>query len=98
MSLSLVFRGPARLEFDEAADWYEQRRAGLGPAFTRAIRKVLDTITANPYAYPEVFQEVRELLVTGYPYAVYYRIESDRIRVISVFHTSRDPSVWQSRV
>ena len=30
MSLPIVFRRAARAEFDDAADWYEQRRAGLG--------------------------------------------------------------------
>jgi len=37
MSLPVVFRRLARAEFDDAADWYEQRRAGLGAAFTAAV-------------------------------------------------------------
>jgi hypothetical protein len=35
--------------------------------------------------------------VRGFPYCVYYREESSLVRVLSVFHTSRDPSIWQSR-
>ncbi len=33
MTLPVIFRRQARLEFDEAADWYEQERAGLGSQF-----------------------------------------------------------------
>ena len=37
------------------------------------------------------------LLVIGFPYCVYYREEPGRVLVLAVFHTSRDPTVWQSR-
>ena len=39
-SLPIVFRRAARIEFDDAADWYEQRRAGLGAKFTAAVQRV----------------------------------------------------------
>ena len=41
MGLPVVFRGAARPEFAEAADWYMQRRAGLGAAFAVAAERVL---------------------------------------------------------
>lgn len=97
MSLPFLFRRAARTEYDEAADWYEARRAGLGAAFTGAVQDVLDRIAAQPDLYPEVYQDVREALVPGYPYCVYYREDSGRIIVLSVFHTARDPAVWQGR-
>jgi toxin ParE1/3/4 len=97
MSFPIVFRRAARAEFDDAADWYEQRRAGLGAAFTAAVQRVLDQISAQPDFYPQVYQEVREALVAGYPYCVYYREEPGQVVVLSVFHTARDPSIWQGR-
>jgi toxin ParE1/3/4 len=98
MSLQLAFRRAARYEFDEAADWYEQRRAGRGALFTAAVREVLHRIADQPSLYAEVFQDAREAPVSGYPYGVYYREEADQVLVLAVFHTSRDPSIWQSRV
>jgi plasmid stabilization system protein ParE len=97
MSLPLVFRRLARAEFLDAADWYEQRRTGLGTAFTAAVQQVLDQIAAQPSFYPQVSQDVREALVSGYPYCVYYREEPGLVLVLAVFHTSRDPSIWQGR-
>ena len=98
MSLPVNFRPVARIEFDEAADWYELRRAGLGAAFTVAVRKVIDRIGEQPQFYAEVFEDIREALVDGFPYCVYYRVETAQISVLAVFHTARDPSQWQKRL
>jgi plasmid stabilization system protein ParE len=66
MTLPIVFRRPARADFDDAADWYEQRRAGPGAAFTAAVQRVLDQIAAQPDFCPQVYQDVQEALVPGY--------------------------------
>jgi plasmid stabilization system protein ParE len=97
MSLPLIFRPSARNEFDAAADWYEQQRAGLGAKFTAAVEVVLDRISEQPDYYPAVFEDVREGLVKRFPYCVYYRVKPDHVWVIAVFHTARDPAIWQSR-
>jgi plasmid stabilization system protein ParE len=59
---------------------------------------VLAEITANPAHYGFADAGIREGLLTRFPYAVYYRVLADRIRVLAVYHTSRDPSGWQTRV
>lgn len=97
MSTSVVLRRIAQAEFDDAADWYEQRQTGRGAAFTAAVGQALASIAANPSMYAEVHADVREAPVSGYPYAVYYRIDPSQITVLAVFHTSRDPADWQSR-
>jgi len=97
MSAPIVFRRVARFEFDEAADWYERRQAGLGPRFVAAVQRVLDRITEQSDFYPVVHSDVREALVQRFPFCIYYRESADQILVLAVFHSSRDPSVWQSR-
>lgn len=67
MNLPIVFRLAARSEFDSAADWYEQRRVGLGAAFTAAVQRVLDQVSAHPKFYPHAYRDIRESLVPGYP-------------------------------
>lgn len=97
MKRSIVFLRSARAEFDAAADWYEQRRAGLGAAFTASVERVLDRISKQPDSYARVYQGVHEAIVPRYPYCVYYQIDGQQIVVLAVFHTSRDPSIWQGR-
>ncbi|HYH63370.1 MAG TPA: type II toxin-antitoxin system RelE/ParE family toxin [Urbifossiella sp.] len=98
MNLPIVLRRAAQAEFDEAADWYDRRQTGRGGKFTTAVAKALATIAATPEAFSEVFEDVREAPVARYPFAVYYRLGATHITVVAVFHTSRDPSVWQSRL
>ena len=96
MTVPVVFRRLARAEFDSAADWYE-RRAGLGATFTAAVQRVLDRISAQPDFYPAIWGGVREALVHGFPYCVYYREEAGQVLVLAVFHAARDPAIWQGR-
>ncbi|MBY0229562.1 MAG: hypothetical protein K2W96_09810 [Gemmataceae bacterium] len=41
MSLPLEFHPAVRDEIDDAQDWYEQRRAGLGQEFLDEVERVL---------------------------------------------------------
>jgi toxin ParE1/3/4 len=98
MSLPIRFLPEARDEYDAAADFYEQQQAGLGVDFIARVREVLQRIAANPKLHAAVYQDVRKAVVRRFPYIVLYREDAGEVIVISVFHTSRDPSVWQSRI
>jgi toxin ParE1/3/4 len=98
MSLPIRFLPEARDEFDAAADWYEQRQAGLGVAFVARVREVLQRLSANPQLHAVSYQDVQKAIVRQFPYVVLYREEAGEVLVISIFHTARDPSVWQSRI
>ncbi len=97
MSLPIRFRRVAQAEYEEAVNWYERRRRGLGKRFRAAARAVLAGIAAQPDRWPEVWPGIREAPVPPWPYCVYYQVQANEVTVISVFHMSRDPSVWQSR-
>lgn len=48
MSIPVVFRRAARAEFDDAADWYEQRQSGLGAKPGDLARTGLTTQSNTP--------------------------------------------------
>ena len=96
MSLPVVLSPVAQAEFDDAADWYDQQ-AGLGPAFTAAVREVLKRIGATPLVHQVVYKNIRRGVVRRFPYSVFYRVDPMRITVIAVFNNRRDPSIWQGR-
>ena len=98
MSRPVVYRRDAQAEFDEAYDWYESRRAGLGDRFAENVQHAIDRIGANPQLHGIVHADVRCALVRRFPYGVYYRVEAKRVVVIAIFHSSRDPRIWQARV
>ncbi len=97
MSLPAVLRQKARAEFDAAIAWYERRQAGLGTEFAERVQAVLDRISATPELHATVYREVRKALVRQFPYSIYYRIRTDRVVVLAVFHNKRNPNVWKSR-
>ncbi|MBW3624673.1 MAG: type II toxin-antitoxin system RelE/ParE family toxin [Armatimonadetes bacterium] len=98
MSRPVVFHPEAQDEMDEAYDWYERQSSGLGEAFLSAVRDVLDRIRQNPESYARIYREVRRGLTRRFPYGVLYRVEAERIVVLSIFHSHRDPRHWQERI
>jgi plasmid stabilization system protein ParE len=97
MSLPIIFRRDARREFDQAYDWYEKHKAKLGEEFSESVHKVLERIAAHPQIHQCVYQDVRRAVLERFPYCVFYRVEKTRIRILAVFHTRRDPTIWQAR-
>ena len=97
MSLPLVIRRKARTDFDDAFDWYEAQRAGLGVEFAERVHAVFDSVSALPESHAPIYRDVRKALVRPFPYSVIYRIRGGRVVVLAVFHNKRDPKVWQSR-
>ncbi|QDV38738.1 type II toxin-antitoxin system RelE/ParE family toxin [Tautonia plasticadhaerens] len=98
MSLPLVIRRAARVEFDEAFDWYERQEIGLGVKFADRVQATFDSISAMPELHALVYRDVRKALVKPYPYSIFYRIRGHRVVVLAVFHSKRDPKIWKSRV
>jgi plasmid stabilization system protein ParE len=97
MRLPLIIRPTAQAELAEAAAWYDGQRPGLGSDLVDAVQQVLDTIANQPKRYPVATRNIREAPVSRFPYCIYYRLKQDRVVVIAVYHTSRDPSGWQGR-
>ncbi len=98
MSLPVVLRDEAQTEFDDAFDYYEAQRPGLGVDFAARVQEVFDRISTNPLLHGAVFADVRKAVVAKFPYVVFYRPETARVEVLAVFHSRRDPSIWQGRV
>lgn len=96
MSLPIRLLPAARDELDAAVDWYEQQRPGLGTAFLDRVRDVFARIATNPKMHATVYQDVRKAVVQKFPYVVLYK-EASEVVVIAVFHTARDPAIWQGR-
>jgi len=97
MNLPLVFQAGVRDEIDEAYAWYETQQKGLGEEFLTEVQLVLDRIDQNLELHVPIHQNVRHSRLKRFPYAVYYRIDPNRIAIIAVHHSNRDPRRWQSR-
>jgi plasmid stabilization system protein ParE len=97
MSLPLTFHPDVHDEVDEGYRWYEQKQPGLGDDFLAALDEVFARLRQTPEVHQVIYRDVRRALPRRFPYGVYYRVLTDRVEVIAVQHSKRDPARWQSR-
>ena len=97
MTLRIVFRGAAKSEFEDAAVRYDEQRPGLGEEFTIEIEQAVAKAAAAPERYPIIFGDIRRAVARRFPFSVYFRIRSDSMVVLAVFHGRRNPVIWKRR-
>lgn len=99
MRASVEFDPDAKVEFDDASDWYSDQDENAKAAFISAIRLTLESISRSPNSFPVVFgSHTRRAVVHRFPYNIFFTSEQGRVFVYAVFHTSRNPIVWQGRI
>jgi len=97
MKRGFVLRRVAEKEFDDSIAWYESECGGLGQKFRATIEQYFQRIADNPEWFPEVRGEVRRAVVRRFPFVIHFLIEKERIVILSVFHTSREPKQLKHR-
>jgi len=95
--MTIRFRSEAASDVALARAWYDAQRSGLGDEFVEALEHLIDLISDLPEAFPEIAVGLRRALLGRFPYAVYYRMDSDLIDVIACLHTRRSPIRWRGR-
>ena len=93
----VVFRPAAAAEVEEAFDWYEAHRPGLGEGFRSAVREKLELIAVNPELYQVVHRDTRRALLKRFPYGLFYREFPNVIVIVACMHVRRSPRRWRSR-
>jgi toxin ParE1/3/4 len=94
---SPIFRPAAAADVEDAWQWYEARREGLGDEFLDVIQATLESITAHPESAPVVHRDVRRQLLRRFPFGLFYRIVEEQVVVVACFHAKRSPRLWRSR-
>ena len=97
MSLPVIVLPAAEADLAEAKAWYENNRRGWSEKFRLRVEETFERISRMPELHAAIYKEVRRSFIHQFPYAVFYRVEEDRVVVIAVMHTRRDPGRWQSR-
>lgn len=92
----------AELELNEAAQFYELRRKGLGLTFIEAISASLREIAAAPGRFPKVHtslgsREIHRIRLSRFPYSIAYEILGDELVVLAIAHGRRHPRYWIKR-
>ena len=93
----VLIRAIAAVDIEDAFDWYEQQRSGLGDEFRFELKAALQRLVERPNLYPVVHRDTRRILLRRFPYGVFYRTYPQLIVVVAVMHGGRVPARWKSR-
>lgn len=73
-------------------DYIEQQSPRGALNVMRAIENSIARLELFPYSAPATDEpDVREMIVPGRPYKVYYRLVRDEVWIVHIRHTSRRP-------
>jgi len=100
--LRIELHAGAIRDLDEAADWYEAQRAGLGGVFLREVSRAFEVIADNPRMWP-VWEgwrsrtRVRRFVLQRFPFSIAYIGQRQRVLILAVAHARRRPRYWRPR-
>jgi plasmid stabilization system protein ParE len=94
----VLIRPAAAADIEDAFQWYEGQRIGLGIDFRSELRATIDRLAANPLLYQVIHRDTRRALLRRFPYGVFYRVYPEAIIVVAVMHGRRATRRWQSRI
>ena len=95
---SVAVQPEATKETDDAVTWYEDKEPGLGLHFLHDLDVLYAAIARQPEMFQRVRSGFRRALMRKFPYAVFFEFNEELAIVHSVFHCSRNPAVWRSRL
>jgi len=88
----------AEIDFLNSYNFYYDDSPKVADAFFKRINLAFEYIKQNPEIFPVVYKSVRKYVVKKFPFVIYYRIIDNLIQVIAIFHTSRNPEIWNERI
>jgi plasmid stabilization system protein ParE len=89
----------ALLDIQEIIEWYNEQAQGIGARFFKQITSQINALKKAPFVYANRYEDVRCMIIKKFPFMVHYMIDSSQktIVIFAIFHTSRNPKIWEER-
>lgn len=92
--MKVVWTEDSLSDLENLLDFIARSSPQGAPAVAQAIDATAASISHFPNAgRPDIDTGCRERLVGRHPLLIVYRVRSEHVEVIAVFHTSRDPAI-----
>ncbi len=100
MSYKIKLLPIVNTDLRKAKKWYHDKNEILAKEFKIEVNKEIDYIGEYPEHYQRKYKELRQSLITRFPYAIFYLVEEEQKRVIvfGILHTSRNPEIVRKRI
>jgi hypothetical protein len=86
----------ARQDLVDGYLFYERQREGLGEYFLDSLYSDIESLRVSAGVHAIYFDRFHRLFSKRFPFAVYYMVEAQEIRVLAVLDSRRNPS-WVRR-
>ena len=98
-TFSIKISEDAESDLDNAYIWYEIQKQKLGIDFIKRVDEGIRKIRTSPQRYHFIYKNIRRYLIKRFPFSIYYYIDEpvNEIKIIAVFHNSRNPQIWKKR-
>ena len=87
----------AESDFDKSYEYYVDENKKFADNFFKQVNSSLEKISESPEANPLVYKTVRKHVMKKFPFIIYYQVKELLVKIIAIFHTSRNPEIWKDR-
>jgi len=95
--MRIKFLEPAYREYNEAIEFYNLQKSGLGDKFIEEIDRTISIIQNYPNSFPAYTGHTRKAVVNTFPYNIIYLIYKNEIIIFAIAHQHRIPDYWMNR-
>lgn len=91
MKYKVITLPEAEAETEDAFNYYEDQKTGLGFDFLDELETCRKKLSTNPqfYSFVSFGKTVRSLSLKRFPYKVIFEISGDKVIVLSIFNRHR---------
>lgn len=94
--LAVRFLPEALEDLLETQRWYGSCESALARDFAETVAAGVERIRHSPQSFPLIHGQIRRLVLSRFPYALYFREQGAEILVLAL-HGRQDPQRWQQR-
>ena len=94
---TVIIQPEAELDLDDAYEYFERQRAGLGTDVLAEVVDIIVLLEENPFLFQKVYGEKRRAIVRRYSYQLIYVVKGKEVYILAFLHGSRNPDRWQRR-
>lgn len=95
--MEVEFDPLALLELNDAIEYYNFQLEGLGDRFKEDVKKGIGRIIEYPNAWQHQTSRTRRLLLNTFPYKIIYSVLKNKIVILAIANTHREPDYWINR-
>ena len=95
-----IYISPKAIEdIQNASNWYNQKQNTLGTRFKNQVKTQINLLSNSPKTFSIKYKNIRCATVPKFPFLIHYRVNEKTkiIDIVSVFHTSQNPFIWNLR-